>query len=480
MTSLNFGQMLKELVSVSGIRITHLANELGYDSSYLSRWLSGAKTPSLRNNSNLFSKISDAIICCSSNMGLEALLQKYGCAEENLGETIEILLRDAFAEPEQREPIAAYIDRNAAFFSGEKNTSAYNRVFHDAFEAAAASGRDMVECICGTALSVNGNKTKDFFEYVLPEDAGYKIMIHQLVDMDDFDRNVDICCAAICTFTRYSTNVMYTFYEYHPVDSNIRLHSYMHIESTLQHIVYENPLTQKIDTIMNFCGSTLESDFSYLKMRLSFLPKILKFCTHADTADNLQFLYNYAMDGDMRYFLVQMNPVYMSSELTLRIAERHDIILEPDDFTFQYNNVCANTEKEVIMYNSALLNYIYSGEICILGRTVILDVEERLEHLEQLLKYIESGKCRIWLLNDVNMLLNREDTKLSFFLGRKSGFMVEHNGNTPIIRFRSVQIVEYFNCFFSHFLSLGENHIKTPDQTMSFIRRGIEIIRTLE
>ena len=92
MTSLNFGQMLKELVSVSGIRITHLANELGYDSSYLSRWLSGAKTPSLRNNSNLFSKISDAIICCSSNTGLEALLQKYGCAEENLGETIEMLL----------------------------------------------------------------------------------------------------------------------------------------------------------------------------------------------------------------------------------------------------------------------------------------------------------------------------------------------------------------------------------------------------
>lgn len=132
------------------------------------------------------------------------------------------------------------------------------------------------------------------------------------------------------------------------------------------------------------------------------------------------------------------------------------------------------------MYNSALLNYIYRGEICILGRTVILDVEERLEHLEQLLKYIESGKCRMWLLNDVNMLLNREDTKLSFFLCRKSGFMVEHDGNTPIIRFRSVQIVEYFNCFFSHFLSLGENHIKTPDQTISFIQRGIEIIRTLE
>lgn len=45
---MTFGQTLKQVLAISGLRASYLANDLGYDDSYISRWLSGQKLPSLR------------------------------------------------------------------------------------------------------------------------------------------------------------------------------------------------------------------------------------------------------------------------------------------------------------------------------------------------------------------------------------------------------------------------------------------------
>ena len=43
------------------MKSAHLADALGYDTSYISRWVNDIKLPSLKNNDDLFLKISRTI-----------------------------------------------------------------------------------------------------------------------------------------------------------------------------------------------------------------------------------------------------------------------------------------------------------------------------------------------------------------------------------------------------------------------------------
>ena len=45
---MTFGRTLQELTRLCGVKRCNLADALGYDPSYISRWINGVKHPSLR------------------------------------------------------------------------------------------------------------------------------------------------------------------------------------------------------------------------------------------------------------------------------------------------------------------------------------------------------------------------------------------------------------------------------------------------
>ena len=59
---MTFGQLLKQMLVISDLRASFLANQLGYDNSYISRWLSGQKLPSLKYNDDLFQRIAVILV----------------------------------------------------------------------------------------------------------------------------------------------------------------------------------------------------------------------------------------------------------------------------------------------------------------------------------------------------------------------------------------------------------------------------------
>lgn len=58
---MTFGETLKALLDVSNIKQSQLAAHLGYDVSYISRWLNDSKLPSAKNNSAIFAQIAEYI-----------------------------------------------------------------------------------------------------------------------------------------------------------------------------------------------------------------------------------------------------------------------------------------------------------------------------------------------------------------------------------------------------------------------------------
>lgn len=481
---MTFGQQLKQMLSVCGIRVTYFANALGYDSSYVSRWISDTSAPSLKNNSDLFAKIASVIISCCNDKEREQLAHEY-CPQNPalLSETLELLLTNAYVGRSKSDADVSLMEKNAVY-QGGGSVEVGHECFRKAFMASAeACGGGIIECICGTPLSMNGNVTIGFFATVLQKEAGrspFKIHVRQIIDMNDFENNIDTCCAAICTFVKYDPDVFYTFYEYdNPADAK-QFKSYMLINNTMLHFVFHNPLTDANDYVVSFDAGINSREYKRLRTRMEFMTKLLKKCGKEDTEDVSQFLYNYAMDSGTRYFLDYMQPIYITRELleTLRLKFFPDET--SDGFAFRYSTICENVQKEVIVYSSALLNYIYSGNIFLLGSRITLSVEERIEHLEQLKGDINSGKCDLYILSDTNPLLNRDDTRVSFYLSCKSGFMTSSNEDErPIMLFRSTRTVALFNEFFSHFTALDQKYISHGERSLEFITRGIDILKSL-
>ena len=55
---MTFGRTLQELTRLCGVKRCNLADALGYDPSYISRWINGVKHPSLRSNCLLYTSPS--------------------------------------------------------------------------------------------------------------------------------------------------------------------------------------------------------------------------------------------------------------------------------------------------------------------------------------------------------------------------------------------------------------------------------------
>ena len=57
MWAMSFGSVLKSLLTVNDIKMYNLANALGYDKSYISKWVNGAKLPPSKDIDKLTERI---------------------------------------------------------------------------------------------------------------------------------------------------------------------------------------------------------------------------------------------------------------------------------------------------------------------------------------------------------------------------------------------------------------------------------------
>jgi transcriptional regulator with XRE-family HTH domain len=55
---MTFGETLSRLMDKAGVKRVQLAEHLGYDVSYISRWAGGQKLPSVKNNGDLIKQIA--------------------------------------------------------------------------------------------------------------------------------------------------------------------------------------------------------------------------------------------------------------------------------------------------------------------------------------------------------------------------------------------------------------------------------------
>ena len=77
MNEKEFGKLIEKLIYFSGQKNYSLATELGYDVSYISKWINSTMLPSAKNIKNIIKITSNFIVDSSSDSSLDDMINYF-------------------------------------------------------------------------------------------------------------------------------------------------------------------------------------------------------------------------------------------------------------------------------------------------------------------------------------------------------------------------------------------------------------------
>ena len=216
---MTFGRTLQELTRLCGVKRCNLADALGYDPSYISRWINGVKHPSLRSNDALPAQIA-AYLTANAAPDVRARiagqfdLRCDAADDAGFSAALASLLADTIAadravDPARPQPTGA---ENAAL-SPVKDIALFPEGIFMALQQAPSSAR--LDMICTMPIHIQFKNNDAFFRRVRGIlSAGTALRVVQFVDMEDVSARTDSFCRSLCYLMGLGRRIRYEFYEF--------------------------------------------------------------------------------------------------------------------------------------------------------------------------------------------------------------------------------------------------------------------------
>ena len=480
---MTFGQSLKQLLTISNLKSSTLAYELGYDTSYISRWINDIKTPSVKNNEDLMRRIASVITSNTGDSGRKKLTE-FCCpgtdflSEEDMTSAVENLLSSSIAQ---------------TTFNAEKSSSPNNSKlspqisFMESSSEIAETVRQCfsekktdVEFFSNLALSRNFSEYKSFWQLFTSrnEQDDVKIQVFQQIDRKELMLHTDECCSAILSFAKFSDNIHFSYYISNDSSSYPNIGTIL-IENKYLYYELRNTFTQTEYGLICRDQSIIGSEWSRAITNLQKCDQI--FTEYPNRAvNNKHFFFDYAIGGTLRYFLNVMHTVYMTGELFEKLLQTWlpAITQEEHDFLLDYNKVCAEKKRDVVIYRSALLEYIYLGKIYLFSGITVIDSQEfRREHVKQIIRNIEDGKTSLTIVDDNNPLLSYSNVHISMYLNGFKGFITSVRFPDSVLMMNNTGTVGCFNTFFEHLQNLGNSYAISGYEAKQFLSDCLDLMQ---
>lgn len=480
---MTFGQTLRQALNASGVRISALAVELGYDVSYVSRWTSDKKLPSLKTNDELFSKIAKLVIDSCSASGMLTLVKSLGLSPEAVSDV-------SLAQQELAGKLArAYLDSSAqpssVPFELQNNASistATAKSLHEIFAETIAylcenPERDVINCITNAPVHLFNAEEASFFGPIYGNNSITKTLVfHQMINPEHLREHLDLYCEAICKFLSQVPEIRYEFYSVEGLDE----HSdpVVIIENGLFFQYLSGPCSGTQYALLSRDKALVYDIYSDAERKLNTCRKMLKHRLLPRLAEK-QFFFQYIMSGSKRMILTSMYPLFMEADQLRALLDRYPLGISADEAVNAFLLSAMNAPKRIVLLKSAIIRYIHSGRLCLIGRHVQIDREERLKHLHRLLEVLRnSEESSLTIINDETPILNPGDIKVSLFLSEGTAFAEHQTSNTEtgFMQFKDLTLIESLNEYHSHLEALGDRYSLSGEAALQFIERGLEML----
>lgn len=411
-----FGTTLRSLLDHSGAKESNLADKLGYDATYISKWLNGNKLPSMRNADFIMHEIAE-------------FFSEYMFPEDNIcrnQETKTILnaLQAAYKCDNNFISLQSCCNQKLSFVSGRKNILT---ILNNAFVQAAQADCEV--------LSINASF--DLFS-LYHDDVSFLV------------RTLQACGAKRIRLTlALDTNILTKNERFYTSSLSDTIGSLDNIEISLRKCDPQQPKLLTVNA--SFCLQLLWNINDETAVAFSLDRETVSAFSHicGHLLSNAESIFDHAAPEKLRQTNVQLDS-YASSRQWLFFNEP-PAMLFPDDImdafideaqTDEYANYLkklknifstrtAKSNIDLVLYASMINRYLSDGLVNVGNIQHKLTMEQTHAHLKYLSHIMnENPNFNIWLIRDTTMLDASIRRSPSMFIDTISVYIENSNGDS--------------------------------------------------
>lgn len=461
---MQFGSLLKAVLSLNDIKMYNLANALGYDKSYVSKWINSAKLPPAKELDSLSERIAWFVVreCGADRKRMTA--REFGFARAD-GEAPEdavfaaelsALLREAYWQSKYAAERGSLVPVSPAAPAGEPSPSA-------------------TECILFTQPITKSG----LFQPVMDDLRGLdtengRLKLLAVIDPARFADHVDLYWRHICQLLRLGSNGDVELLELTRRPDPELPDRFVIAKDAFVRQSVPLPFSRQPVTLRVTAPAAVEA---YYDDARKFLQQ-QQFILESSNVNGNLYYYKYAATDMKRYFLSSMFPMYMSEPLFEEILEKYGSKTQSTSTARKRYLKEFTTKKSVVIYDTALLRYMSTGKLSAFdayeGET--LTKSERKRHLQELINEMEDGvRLELKILSDKNPIINYDEVSVSFFMNDSSAYCSNIRRKKDGVRyFVSSESRRHLATWLDHIHALPGGYLMEGKPVIDYIYDGIK------
>ena len=475
--AMEFSALLQKLIRISNVKPQVLADRMGYDVSYISKWQSGAKLPSSRNAEELFGKMAHFFAVNTEAAQQKEIKEVLGLEYDGAGleKALEkCLLQSLLKQKEQKEEHRKVQERISYDSLWQDQETVAGAVGGMIYELCSRAERD-VDIIVTCPFQEYVTKENDFFKKLEAlEKRGITVRIHQFIDMEKFKNQTDAYCRCIAMYLNAIHSVRYDFYELPHEHADIPV---LVIKNGLLVTEIQEPFTrEKYTTVIRslpLVNAYYEAAYACL---ISRKPLVEEYSVHKMYQE--KYIFDYMMQNEYRYLLRSMHIIHLPDDMLWELCRKYTGDQESALLQYNMNRNSFQAPVTAVVYKSTLMDYIFDGKINIFGKEAEVEREWRVRHITHLIEELEkNSSIRIFLLENNNPYIGYDDLQSTIYFCRDTVFaMAVQNGISGYYRFFSKKLIDQFNEFYRHIENAGDEYLLRGQKVMDFLRQGLKFI----
>ena len=407
MVNVEFGKNIEKLIQFSGQKNYSLAKELGYDVSYISKWISGTMLPASKNIKNICEKTAKFVVDNATEIHKCEILAYYKLdinkysSDESIIQYIQDMLNESYLFSSQKKANKNYIK------VGKENTEQCNSLLYikprllkkhldeDIMDLTKKEIKNDVILLADLfslgkddKLHIAGIRSGSTIKTEMKN-----VRIRFLISFDENADDIIFNTILLMNMIKIYSNINFTFY------------SCKHAQYSLTSVIKENSFTYTVYTDTKQCLFTnVSQDPKVVQDIYESLEEMI------ETRSRITFLeknpreiileknyIEYMIGRDLRWLIGNMSELFMPSDLFLEIGkivfgESKEIVDELKNIDAILQNAIYKSDIQILMYENAIRQYISNGRLIFFNTTITLSLKQRQRHIEYMEKILKENE----------------------------------------------------------------------------------------
>lgn len=435
MYEIEFGKLIDKLIYFSGQKNYSLAMKLGYDVSYISKWINLNMLPSAKNIKNISKTTSEFIVDSSSESSLDDISEYFNIKfNQDNSQSKKEIIKKVIEDSIHKSFLYSYnkFNNNDLEKHQEKNNSIQiiNGSIRKNYLSENININSLFHCemiVLCNLFSINKEDKLNIASIKNYENKDF-LKVRYIINFDD---NIDDIISDIMLFIEMVTSKSRINIELYSCDfSGNTLITVVKDKFVNTSIYYNNKclttVTSHDDNVIEEMYNTLEDIINSQSRPMFNLNTSKQMILSQDYMD-------YIMSGDLKLLLGEINELFMPSDLFLELSKSiygddKEVLMQLKKIDAILQNVTYNSNLSIVMFESALKKYVSNGKVTFFNNTITLNLEQRQKQLDYIKKIIYNNKNIDFRVIENSLLDNiKVDENPSLYLSKNISFLKEED-----------------------------------------------------